>query len=280
MLLLRRYTYVKQTGFTLVELVAVIVLLGIIGTGSVNFIKQSAEAYRDVTRRDEITGIGRFTVERISRELRTALPGSVRVSGNCLRFVPVVGATFYTDIPVNIASPTFDVIDPAPTLAASDTGDYRVAVYTLQAADVYPDGGRVKTFDVGSAIAVGNVTRYEFSAASNQAFPAASPNASKRLYYVTLPVSFCVATDGKLYRYQNIDYGVTDPSSATAVSDGDLLAEFLVLNDDGSAVTPFQYIDPTLRQNGIVHLDLRFLARGSDYEYIRFRHEVALRGLP
>ncbi|MFB1000975.1 MAG: prepilin-type N-terminal cleavage/methylation domain-containing protein, partial [Pseudomonadales bacterium] len=49
----------NEQGFTLVELVTVIVLLSLTSIGLVKFIAGSAEAYREVTRRNEIAQIGR-----------------------------------------------------------------------------------------------------------------------------------------------------------------------------------------------------------------------------
>lgn len=260
-------------GFTLVELVAVIVLLGLLGTGLVNFIAGSVEAYREVTRRNEIAQIGRFAIERVSRELRTALPGSVRVSGNCIEFVPIQGASIYTDLPIqglSAAADQFSVINFIDRGVIS-----RAAVYTVDASDVYTGSGHIIDIDFASASSSAGETTINFSSIG-QRFAEQSPG--RRIYFVDQPVSFCVlgATAPVLNRYSNYGYNATQPSPPTG---GNLLAEFIQLND-AATVTPFQYNAGTLQRNGTVHLDFRFLARGTNEEWVRFNHDVALRGLP
>lgn len=264
-----------QQGFTLVELVAVIVLLGVIGVGLVNFIASSVEAYREVTRRDEVAQVGRFAVERVSRELRSALPGSVRTSGNCIEFVPVQGASIYSDLPVfgfNTAANQFSVVNFIRRGTIS-----RAAVYTLAAAEVYGSGNHLIEIDFSSANTVAGETSFDFVNPS-QRFAEQSPG--RRIYFVDQPVSFCVtgpASARQLNRYGDYGYNATQQSPPP---DGFLLAEFIQLVDDGNVVTPFTYSAGTLQRNGTVHLDFRFLVRGTTAEWIRFNHDVALRGIP
>ena len=261
-----------QIGFTLVELVAVIVLLGVIGIGLVNFIAGSAEAYREVTRRNEIAQIGRFAIERVTRELRSALPGSVRVTGNCIEFVPVHGASIYTELPINGVSPAadqFSVINFVPRGTIS-----RAAVYTLDAADVYSAANHIIPIAFSSASTVAGETSIDFST-TGQSFAEQSPG--RRIYFVDQPVSFCVdAVSRSLFRHADYGYSATQ---ASPPGNAALLAEFIQLND-GGAITPFAFNPGTLQRNGTVHVDFRFLARGTTDEWIRFSHDIALRGLP
>lgn len=263
----------SQKGFTLVELVSVVVLLGIIGIGLVNFIASSAEAYREVTRRDEIAQIGRFAVERVSRELRSALPGSVRTSGNCIEFVPVIGASIYTELPVLGLSPAADDFTVVNFI---DRGNItRAAVYTVTAADVYNSANHIIPID-SPGLPSGDETTFNFTN-PGQRFAEQSPG--RRIYFIDLPVSFCIAGPASaplLNRYADYGYSATQASPPNG---GMLLAEFIQLQD-GTAITPFSYEAGTLQRNGTVHLDFRFLARGSQTEWIRFNHDVALRGIP
>ena len=212
----------NQQGFTLVELVAVIVLLGVIGVGLVNFIASSVEAYREVTRRDEVAQVGRFAVERVSRELRSALPGSVRTSGNCIEFVPVQGASIYTDLPVfgfNAPADDFSVVNFIRRGNIS-----RAAVYTLTADEVY--GGGNHLIEVTSSLIPPppGETIFDFINPS-QRFAEQSPG--RRIYFVDQPVSFCVtgpASARQLNRYGDYGYNVTQQSQPPH---GFLLAEFM-----------------------------------------------------
>ncbi|MGB5325715.1 MAG: type II secretion system protein [Pseudomonadales bacterium] len=264
----------SQQGVTLVELVASIVLLGIIGTGLVNFISGSAKAYQEVLRRDEITQIGRFAIERVSRELRTALPGSVRVAGSCVEFVPVLAASMYTALPVSGLSPAANDFTVVSTAVPANAN--RVAVYTLDGADVYGAASHLRAFDVGSASSAAGETTYNFASPSQQ-FPEQSPG--RRIYFVNQPVSFCVAgpvSSRVLNRYEG--YGFTAVQSSPPAG-GSPIAEFIQLND-GGAVVPFGFDPGTLQRGALVHLDFRFLARGTNAEWVRFSQDVALKGAP
>lgn len=261
----------QQQGFTLIELIAVIVLLGIIGTGVLSLIKTSVEGYNEVTRRVEIADIGRFAIERVSRELRNTLPGSVRVTalGTCLEFVPVVASTAYISLPLAAAGNTISV---ANFVNADSTNISRVAVYTLNAASVYGTATNSHMANVASINpAIGNIIT--ITLAANNQFPLNSPQ--RKIYFVGQPVSFCVSGQ-QLNRYEGYGYNVSQP---TSLLNGQLIAEFIQLNDS-VAVQPFKYSAGTLQRNALVHLDFRFLVRNSVNEWARFRHDVSLRGTP
>ncbi len=79
------------SGITLVELVTVVMILGILSVGTVKFITDSGQGFASTVGRAALAGDVRFVTLRIAKEVRDALPNSVRVSGGCLEFVPTVG---------------------------------------------------------------------------------------------------------------------------------------------------------------------------------------------
>ena len=89
----------KESGFTLLELIIVIILLGVMAVGITGFITLSTQTYLNVTERDELLASARFAVERLNREVRNALPNSLRVKTNvdtnkqCLEFIPIQAST-------------------------------------------------------------------------------------------------------------------------------------------------------------------------------------------
>ena len=90
-------------GFTLIELVLVILVLGIVSTSVTSFIRYGAEIYQDVSGRDKQISDSRFVIERITREIRNAVPNSVRVFKRlvaCVEFIPILASSSYVDIPV------------------------------------------------------------------------------------------------------------------------------------------------------------------------------------
>lgn len=87
----------RVRGFTLVELIAVIVVLGIVAVLSTQFIVSSVDSYRETQVRQKLLAKGRTSIEQMARYIRTAVPNSVRVSasGDCVEFLPTVGGAFY-----------------------------------------------------------------------------------------------------------------------------------------------------------------------------------------
>ena len=86
-------------GFTLVELIIVIVLLGIVSIGTFAYLGFGAQIFSDVVGREQLSAQSRFAIERLNRELRNALPASPRVFGDCLEFFPIDASSAYLEIP-------------------------------------------------------------------------------------------------------------------------------------------------------------------------------------
>ena len=71
-------------GFSLVELVSVLIILAILAIGTTRFLTDSATGLASTVDRSELASDARLTVDRLGRAVRDALPRSVRVSGPCL----------------------------------------------------------------------------------------------------------------------------------------------------------------------------------------------------
>ena len=74
----------RQCGFTLIELVAVIMLLAISLVGATSFIAWGTLSFVDSAERQRMLEETRFVVERMSRELSSAVQNSVRINSTCL----------------------------------------------------------------------------------------------------------------------------------------------------------------------------------------------------
>ncbi len=125
-------------GFTLVEMIVVIVITGIIGGMVALFIRAPVQGYVDSARRAELTDIADTALRRITRDLRLALPNSVRVTLSAgsyyLEFLPTkAGGRYRIAPPGNVldlssaADASFDVLGPP---VPANSGDSLV-IYNL-----------------------------------------------------------------------------------------------------------------------------------------------------
>ena len=72
----------RQRGFTLIELIVVIVITAIVAGMVTVFIRAPVQSYLDVAARAELADAADLASRRITRDVRLALPNSVRVTNN------------------------------------------------------------------------------------------------------------------------------------------------------------------------------------------------------
>ncbi|WP_019027294.1 PilW family protein [Colwellia piezophila] len=269
-------------GFTLIELVLVIMILGIMAAGIGGFISLSTQTYLNASSRDELIGNARFVVERLNRELRNALPSSIRTKEwdgdtvQCIQFTPIVASTVYTDIPVlpEPASQTLSVIpfngsDGTPYQCASGCSDL-VTVYPLNNDDVYADYSTT----VGKLFRLGVIEPLVDPGQLNipQAVSFAEDSPTQRLYIINEQVSYC-AIPGYIVRFSE---PVSDDEQTYPIGiPRTYMAGYLV--NDISGHLPFSYLPPTLKRNAVVQIHLQFTNDGEDYV---FDHEVHISNVP
>ena len=250
----------------------VIVLLGVAGVGVSSLITSSVQAYIDVARRDDLTQQGRYAVERMTRELRNALPGSVRIHSSsavqCLEFVPIVAASSYLDLPVSAAASSFEAVSFAFSPQAGTS--YYAAVSTASASDVYAAAAGSALRAISSISPVTGDKRTVNLANPGQ-FPQASPQ--RRLYIVASPVSFC-AQSNLLTRHADYAYSAAQSLPPT---NGVTLARYIRVMENATSYNIFTFTPGALQRSGTVQMDLRFAANAEEGEWIKFSQAVFLR---
>ncbi|PCJ36325.1 MAG: prepilin-type cleavage/methylation domain-containing protein [Moraxellaceae bacterium] len=259
----------KCLGFTLIELIIVIVVMGILSVGSVRFISQSTQGVIDAGERQRVASIGIIAMEKISREMREALPNSIRidVSGDCIEFVPTKGGSEYLTAPVLTASNTLDVIRTGYATFLNTTFD-RVALFPILTAEVYAALNPGPISSVINTLPDTSPTEVVTLSSSHQ-FLTDSPE--RRFYIVSDPVTYCVAS-GFLYRYNNYGFdAVMGASRPTNFAGGREVIASQLTNAN------FDYVSASLSRNAVVKIELT-IADGGEVQTLEY--EVLIRNVP
>lgn len=121
------------SGFSLIEMVVVIVITAIIGGTLAIFLRVPVQGYVDSARRAELTDIADTALRRMGRDVRTAVPNSVRIANcgatPCVEFLPTKdGGRYRANTPGNtldfgVADGSFDIVGSP---IAFSGGDYIV----------------------------------------------------------------------------------------------------------------------------------------------------------
>lgn len=243
-------------GFTLVEMVVVITIVGILAAGAALFIRNPTQAFIDSENRANLTDRADTALRRMARDIRNALPNSVRtsVSGldSFIEFVPVNSAGRYrasvgssaSDNPLDfsLAADTFDVLGPSVSVAAGD----KLVIYNLgiPGSDVY-EGSDSRTM-----LTTGNLSVLSFNGGQ---FPQESP--SSRFFIVPTPVSYaCDMTNKVLLRYSGYATQASQPATVAALNS---LATARILAN-GLTSCQVNYVPGVLQRNGIITIYLGF----------------------
>lgn len=255
----------RARGFTLVELIIVIVLLAIVSTISVQFISLSTQGAIDTGARQQRSLAGVVLSEQISRALRNALPNSVRVSadGKCVEWMPVVAASVYLDLPNGNAPDSFQAV----ALPAGESAAGRMVVYGY-AGNLYVPSNPGPISPPGTVPAGAS----EVTVTLSQPHRFAGNSPERRFFVVGDPMTYCQA-GGFLYRYR--DYGIASTvGGALAAATREVLAANLVEDSVSFAFTP-----PTLQRAGVVAFS-GVLEDTDSGESLPITQEVQIRNVP
>ncbi|NWO01724.1 MAG: type II secretion system protein [Idiomarinaceae bacterium] len=265
----------KVKGFTLIELIIVIVLLAVISTFTFRFVGIGAEMYATGASRLQLLEQSRFAIERITRELRNSVPNSARVmNGNqCLEFVPVKAAGTYYDAPFSSSSSaSLDFVSLSTgwdEVLDDETLHDRLFIYATRTMYIYQNDSslpmRWAKVD-NDTQSEGALTYLELE--SDSYFAEESP--FRRMYVGSPPVSFCVE-GAQLIRYSN--YGWETPPDG---DDGVVISEHLMNSLSGAV--PFRVINAELMRNNIVHIFLEY--QSSHAEPLFFNQKVHIPNAP
>ncbi len=283
----------RQKGFTLVELVAVIIILGVLATATTQYIIFGTQLYVESNERQQVLSQSRFLIERMTREIRGAIPHSIRVdgTGRCMEFVPVKASGAYriTDttnpVPIspNASAGQIEVISWDVNLYES--GD-RMYIYATDSGEIYQNTNAL--FDNFAVLET--ITKVDSDSADprytmtlarvsgdEDVFADASP--IERYFTADHSVNYCLfANNGRfdVYRFESTTFSGTQsvPNNPTGV----LMAEGLTNNLGIVGQAPFEFVDSALTRNSVVNLYLQFEANLGENMF--YNHEVHIPNAP
>ena len=209
-------------------MIIVITIMGVVGAMVAVFLRAPLESYVAQDRRARLTDTADTALRRMGRDVRLALPNSVRVTNAgavvYLEFLTTrTGGRYRTQgdgsagndpLDFTVADNRFDVIGPPIAMRAGDL----IAVYNLgiPGADAWA-GDTLATYG-GAAGATGSI-----ALAPARQFPLASPG--NRFQVVEGPVTYeCNPAAGTLTRYWNYPIAPAQPTAFAAATPRALLA--------------------------------------------------------
>ncbi|WFC14482.1 PilW family protein [Aeromonas salmonicida] len=227
----------RARGFTLVELVMVILLLGIMATFTSQFIGIGSQIYGDASSREQLMSDARFAMERLNREVRDAVPGSERIettdgvwvdAGPCLSFWPITTSSRYVALnrAISGSSATLELVMATPASAANPLNQDANAVTEGDLMIVFPvpdknagsliagcDYGRcvAKVVDVLAPVSGAQTIRYT----SAESLAGLSPGS--RVYFANQQVRYCV--EGSTLTRTTAPIGASLPAQGVLMAD-------------------------------------------------------------
>jgi len=262
----------QHSGFTLIELIITIVLGGIVASMTASILTLPVSAYVDVSRRATLTDVAESALNRMQRDIRRALPNSIRISadGKTLELLHVVtGGRYRThfaadgsgdilDFTQNDTS--VDVLGALQNFSNINLGSDQLVIYPLSTS-----GSNAYAGDNTSIL--NNTSTASLLNFASTTFPRKSPQ--QRFFIIDTPISYhcdlsaSTEKDKVLLRYDGYAIQATQPlppSSGSAIQ-----ANYL-------ASCSFKYNSGSSTRTGLVTLEISVTDESG--ETIRLVHQV------
>ena len=231
----------NAAGFTLVELIVVIVVAAIVASFIVLFLDAPIQSYFAQTRRSDLVDSANRITHAVTADVRTALPNSVRVTSvgtvYALEFLATEGVARYYDsvenpaqgLPFGTPVSTFDTLDSftpptAPPYNHLSIGNLGYPPTVPVIYDAYGAANNVMTPGGATITAGANPGESRVTLSAPMTFQApVTPPPAHNAYLVSGPVSYvCNPTAGTFMRYSG--YGITAVQTVAPPGAGALIA--------------------------------------------------------
>lgn len=233
----------KRFGFTLIEMVVAISVLAVLGVMVATFISRPLEGYRDLARRAALVDVAETALRRLERDIRNALPNSVRVTalgggGFAVEILPIIDGGQYRAAGTAVQRLTFagdgdfDVNGLLRRITVpSSSSTHRIVINNLGPTGAVPTKNDAYQATGTNAVITAPGTSITYSDAGgrhhinlNPTYDFSSVSTYQRFYIITTPITYlCTpnATDpalGTLMRYEGyaINGSSNQPTDSSA----------------------------------------------------------------
>jgi MSHA biogenesis protein MshO len=297
----------RRHGFTLMEMIITLVVLGIIATTLGMFIVPAVNANQAVERRTALVDSAEIALRRMARDIRIALPNSVRVSyiagtGFALEMIPTVDGGRYclsgdancagASQLLTIGSPDgdFDILGcfrntsfTGATFPSTSfrlvIGDANGSVYSAAGTNAVAtptstsitlstvNGGGAGSGTCGTSSGANTSYRHHIALSAGQTFPTGSSR--RRIFVIQAPVTYiCNIGATTLTRYYN--YAISSTAPTPSLPPAGATAALVTDKVSGCTVTT---LTPDVQAKGYVKLSLSLTSSG---ETVQLNHETQL----
>jgi MSHA biogenesis protein MshO len=277
----------RQRGFTLIELVVTLVISAVVVSFVSMFISGPVRGFTDQARRARLVDAADSALQRIARDVRRALPNSVRTTTAAgvvaLEVLSTADGARYRAQPPGTAAQildfatadgSFNVLGPFTQLTkpwSSTTSDVAIYNVGVPGADAYELANVITPAGTSIAIAADGATG-EDRVTVTPAFKFAYASPTQRVFLVDGPVAYlCDTTAGTLLRYSG--YAI-DANQGNRDSAGELIGagatQSLMANQ--IAACSFTYTAGTAERAGLVTLQITIRSQGESVSLLQQVH--------
>lgn len=275
----------KTQGFTLVELILVMVIIGILLAVSGDVITKPVKAYLTMENRSSLTDNAELALRRMQRDIRRALPNSIRVStdGLALEMLHTLDGGRYRERPDISATSgaglcaenpaddvlnftgvddCFEVMNELNQFNPQATSGQSLVIYNLGygEVDAYTGNNRTTVQNTGKS----GIIKFE-----PLVFPLRSP--LQRFFIVDTPIQYlCDLKRGQLLRYSGYPINATLQSPPEKTTGNPLSNQV--------SQCRFSYAEASATRSGLVSLSLT-LGKHSD-EGIQLVQQIHVDNVP
>lgn len=278
-------------GFTLIELVITIAVGSVVVAFMGMFIVMPMNAYTAQTRRASLVDASDSALRFMSRDVRSALPNSVRVTSSgtvtALELLATADGARYQDngpvanpalaLDFTAADGAFATTVPFTQLSLPfSSSAYYLSIYNIgvpganayQMTNVITPAGTTITVSAGATPNQNLVTL-------NPAFQFAFGSPQKRVYLVSGPVSYlCDTAAATLTRYSGYTISSAQPTNASSLIAAGASAALVAAN---VAACAFTYSQGTAQRNALATLSVQITQSG---ESVQLLNEVQVVNAP